>query len=350
MRSGNGRHRRPRQAPALVVAAGVTGSAIALPLLGAGSASAADAATWDRVAECETGGLWSADLGNGYYGGLQFSQETWQAYGGTDYAPRADLATRAEQMAVAERVFAAQGAKAWETCAPIAGLGTRSAAEPPPRPRRAAARRPPPPARTRPRPARPTTRPTRGVRAAPPTRRNRPVPPRAPPDRTRPPPGPPLPAPPPPPPRPRSPPPRPPRRTGPRPPPRERGARPRHRPRPRARHRQAPRRTGQGGGRGGLRGARHRGRGGDRSGSGGRGAGDRAARLARRRAAARGLDGAPADGTYTVQPGDNLWAIADTHEVPGGWTALYGANREVVGDDPDLILPGQSLDLGQEQG
>ncbi|WP_301252160.1 transglycosylase family protein, partial [Streptomyces somaliensis] len=127
MRSGNGRHRRPRQAPALVVAAGVTGSAIALPLLGAGTASAADAATWDRVAECETGGMWSADLGNGYYGGLQLSQEDWQAYGGTAYAPRADLATRAQQIAVAEKVLTAEGSTAWETCAPIAGLAGGSA-------------------------------------------------------------------------------------------------------------------------------------------------------------------------------------------------------------------------------
>ncbi|WP_237527085.1 transglycosylase family protein, partial [Streptomyces sp. SID2119] len=74
MGSANGRHRRPRQAPAIVVAAGVTGSAIAIPLLGAAGAHAADATTWDRVAECESGGMWSADLGNGYYGGLQFSQ------------------------------------------------------------------------------------------------------------------------------------------------------------------------------------------------------------------------------------------------------------------------------------
>ncbi|WP_309032971.1 transglycosylase family protein, partial [Streptomyces alfalfae] len=73
MLSGNGRHRRPRQAPALVVAAGVTGSAIAIPLLGATGAHAADGAAWDRVAECETGGAWSQNTGNGYYGGLQLS-------------------------------------------------------------------------------------------------------------------------------------------------------------------------------------------------------------------------------------------------------------------------------------
>ncbi len=96
MRSGNGKHRRPRQAPAIVVAAGVTGAGIALPLLGATSAGAADMATWDRVAECESGGTWSAKEGNGRYGGLGLSLDAWQLYGGTDHAPRPDLASRAQ--------------------------------------------------------------------------------------------------------------------------------------------------------------------------------------------------------------------------------------------------------------
>lgn len=122
MGSATGRHRRPRQAPAIVVAAGVTGSAIAIPLLGAGGAQAADATTWDRVAECESGGMWSADLGNGYYGGLQFSQDTWNAYGGTEYASRADLASRSQQIAVAENVLDDKGPQAWPSCAVISGL------------------------------------------------------------------------------------------------------------------------------------------------------------------------------------------------------------------------------------
>ncbi len=122
MGSANGRHRRPRQAPAIVVAAGVTGSAIAIPLLGASGVHAAEASTWDRVAECESGGMWSADLGNGYYGGLQFSQETWSAYGGTAFAPRADLASRSQQISVAEKVLDDQGPKAWPSCAVISGL------------------------------------------------------------------------------------------------------------------------------------------------------------------------------------------------------------------------------------
>lgn len=127
--SANGRHRRPRQAPALIVAAGVTGSAIAIPLLGAAGASAADATTWDHVAECESGGAWSADLGNGYFGGLQMSQETWKSFGGDQYASRPDLASRAQQIRVAEKVLDAQGPQAWTSCAAVSGL-TKSDAVP----------------------------------------------------------------------------------------------------------------------------------------------------------------------------------------------------------------------------
>ncbi|MER6068766.1 transglycosylase family protein [Streptomyces sp. NPDC001817] len=127
MLSGNGRHRRPRQAPALLVAAGVTGSAIAIPLLGAASASAADGTTWDKVAECESGGSWSADTGNGYYGGLQISLDDWDKYGGTQYAESADQASRSQQIAVAEKILADQGTKPWAMCALTAGLTSGSA-------------------------------------------------------------------------------------------------------------------------------------------------------------------------------------------------------------------------------
>ncbi|MFF5533962.1 transglycosylase family protein [Streptomyces cinerochromogenes] len=126
MLSGNGRHRRPRQAPALLVAAGVTGSAIAIPLLGAASASAADGGTWDKVAECESGGSWSADTGNGYYGGLQISQEDWVTYGGGQYAASPDQASRNQQIAVAEKILADKGTTPWATCALLSGLTTDS--------------------------------------------------------------------------------------------------------------------------------------------------------------------------------------------------------------------------------
>ncbi|MET8584758.1 transglycosylase family protein [Streptomyces collinus] len=126
MLSGNGRHRRPRQAPALLVAAGVTGSAIAIPLLGAASANAADGTTWDKVAECESGGSWSADTGNGYYGGLQISQDDWDKYGGGQYASSADQASRSQQIAVAEKILADRGTTPWATCALLSGLTSNS--------------------------------------------------------------------------------------------------------------------------------------------------------------------------------------------------------------------------------
>jgi hypothetical protein len=71
---------------------------------------------WNAVAQCESGGNWSINTGNGYYGGLQFSQSTWDAFGGAGYAARADLATPGQQIAVAEKVLAAQGAGAWPVC------------------------------------------------------------------------------------------------------------------------------------------------------------------------------------------------------------------------------------------
>ncbi|MFF2774888.1 transglycosylase family protein [Streptomyces sp. NPDC058052] len=94
---------------------------MALPLLAAGSASAADAATWDRVAACESGGQWSANFGNGAYGGLQMTQEAWERHGGLAYAPSPDLASRAQQIAVADKALSS-GSTDWATCAPIAGL------------------------------------------------------------------------------------------------------------------------------------------------------------------------------------------------------------------------------------
>ncbi|MEU9760634.1 transglycosylase family protein [Streptomyces sp. NPDC047985] len=111
--SGKGKHRRPSKAVRVATLAGVAGSAVAVPLMGATSASAASVATWDAVAQCESGGNWSINTGNGYYGGLQFSQSSWAAAGGLKYAPRADLATKAQQIATAERLLDMQGPGAW---------------------------------------------------------------------------------------------------------------------------------------------------------------------------------------------------------------------------------------------
>ncbi|MCC5480011.1 transglycosylase family protein [Streptomyces sp. NPDC059680] len=114
--SGKGKHRRPSKAVRAITLAGVTGAAVAAPLMAAGNASAATASEWDAVARCESGGNWSINTGNGFYGGLQFTNSTWAAYGGTAYAARADLATKAQQIAVAEKVLAGQGKGAWPVC------------------------------------------------------------------------------------------------------------------------------------------------------------------------------------------------------------------------------------------
>jgi len=71
---------------------------------------------WSAIAACESGGNWSANTGNGFYGGLQFSEQTWLGYGGGQYASSANLATAAQQIAVAERVLAGQGIGAWPVC------------------------------------------------------------------------------------------------------------------------------------------------------------------------------------------------------------------------------------------
>jgi Transglycosylase-like domain/LysM domain len=81
-----------------------------------------DGGVWATIAACESGGNWAINTGNGYYGGLQFSQSTWEGYGGLAYAPRADLASPGEQIAVAERTLAGQGWGAWPACSSRAGL------------------------------------------------------------------------------------------------------------------------------------------------------------------------------------------------------------------------------------
>ncbi|MFI1017529.1 transglycosylase family protein [Streptomyces sp. NPDC020965] len=386
MRSGNGRHRRPRQAPAIVVAAGVTGSAIAIPLLGAGSASAAEPAAWDRVAECESGGLWSADTGNGYYGGLQLSQRVWEEFGGTEYASRADLASRSQQIAVAEKVLAAQGEKAWASCAGIAGLTDRAtgtekgtgkstgtgtgkatdkstgtgtdkstgtdkgaatgrsetdgtsggASATPSAPGQKGG------ATTTPKPATGSTTPgagpTQGVgsgadRAAAATagagkHRGEPAD-----EPTKKPEG----------------------TTGAAdsadsagvpgsstPPPATEAAEPGGTASgtPSPANEAAERRAADPG---------HASRGAGAARDGAVGAtvpGDKKVEVVK--GTAGGAGASPT--SYTVQPGDSLWAIAEERKLDGGWNALYEKNRTAVGSDPDLIHPGQSLDLDAKQG
>lgn len=208
-----GKHRRYQpnriNRASLTVTAGSAG--IALPFVGAGAADAADVATWNKVAACESTNDWNTNTGNGYYGGLQFSQSTWEAYGGTVYAGRADLATQDQQIAVAEKVLKGQGPGAWPACSVRAGL-TRGGDTPDIRPSGGSERK--------------SQRTVRDVK---------------------------------------------------------------------------PQTTPQ-----------------SRAGT---------AEM------------------YTVVHGDTLSGIADDRNVRGGWRGLYAANRTTVGADPDLIVPGQRLDL-----
>ncbi|HEX5565879.1 MAG TPA: transglycosylase family protein [Streptomyces sp.] len=313
MLSGTGRHRRPRQAPAIFVTAGMTGAGIAMPLLGATGAQAADTGTWDRIAQCESGGVWSADTGNGYYGGLQLTQDTWEAYGGTAYAARPDLASRSQQIAIAERILADQGPDAWPACGVSSGLRYDSTGTPPDiDPDNFL----PPPAQE---PASPSASPSPSDRGADGSgsfagadsgagtgAETDPV-------------------------------------TG----------------------RPESGRPGGGPGVGGAADAdpgagtgRHRGerdareleqewRTGGQEASGderpvdGAGHADRSGRAD----GAGGPETRTAEDGYRVRPGDSLSAIAEQHALRGGWTSLYETNRQVVGGDPDLILPGQELTL-----
>src|SRR5947209_16911579 len=127
-----GRHRAPSSTDQLLARSTAGATALALPIVGIGALTTgtADAATetqWDHVAHCESGGNWHINTGNGYYGGLQFTQGTWAGYGGGRYASRADLATKSEQIAIAEKVLASQGWGAWPVCSQRRGPAIRPA-------------------------------------------------------------------------------------------------------------------------------------------------------------------------------------------------------------------------------
>jgi LysM repeat protein len=117
---------RPRTAKGRVLArlAVVGAVAAGAPLAVAGTASAAPDTAWDRLAQCESGGNWRINTGNGFSGGLQFTPSTWAAYGGSG---RAQNASREEQIAVAERVLAGQGWNAWPVCSRKMGVRGYSA-------------------------------------------------------------------------------------------------------------------------------------------------------------------------------------------------------------------------------
>ncbi|MBN3929103.1 transglycosylase family protein [Streptomyces verrucosisporus] len=244
--SARGRHRRIRNSrlTRLSLAISVGGAGMALPLVTAGGASAASVDTWDKVAQCESTGNWSINTGNGFYGGLQFTQSTWAAFGGTEYAPRADLATKDQQIAVAEKVLAGQGPGAWPVCSVKAGLtkgGPAPAVSPDGR-------------------SNPTEQKEQAPAAAP-----------------------------------------------------KAEAKPEAEPKQeKSEPEAAPQRADRG-----------------------------------ERAHGHSHDHGTGEGTsYEVAGGDTLFKIADAQGVQGGWERIYEDNRQVIGDNPNLIFPGQELTLG----
>ena len=113
----SGRHRKPNSSAVNVAKIAFTGAVIGGGSLAlAAHSGAATDSEWDKVAGCESGGNWAINTGNGYHGGLQFSPSTWSGHGGGEFAPVAYLATKEEQIAVAERVLASQGKGAWPSC------------------------------------------------------------------------------------------------------------------------------------------------------------------------------------------------------------------------------------------
>jgi LysM repeat protein len=278
--TGPGRHRRRTSAEKAVAVAGVTGVGLALPLLTAAGASAAPVSTWEKVAQCESGGNWAINTGNGFYGGLQFTAGTWKGFGGTRYAAFAHQASKSQQIAVAEKVLASQGPGAWPVCSKRAGL-TRGGGSP---------------AKADSAEGASTAAPRSGA---------------------------------------------------------------------------APQFPGRGGWdaddrvywyqKGGTwywtahretyqryAAAADRPDGVEEVSDTGPDAGAQAAEASD--SDGQSLQAAPLPeagrGTYTVRPGDTLSGIAVERDLPGGWQRLYAANRTTVGADPDLILPGQQLDLG----
>ncbi|BBZ77705.1 hypothetical protein MANY_30420 [Mycolicibacterium anyangense] len=113
----SGRHRKPTSSSISVAKIAFTGAVIGGGSIAlAGQAQAAPDSEWDQVARCESGGNWAINTGNGYQGGLQFSPGTWAAHGGTQYAPAANMASKDQQIAIAEHVLATQGKGAWPVC------------------------------------------------------------------------------------------------------------------------------------------------------------------------------------------------------------------------------------------
>jgi resuscitation-promoting factor RpfC len=101
-----------------ITTAAITGALLGVPLMLSTATAQADTVNWDAIAQCESGGNWATNTGNGNYGGLQFKQATWTANGGVG-SPA--TASRAEQIRVAENVLRSQGLGAWPKCGAYGG-------------------------------------------------------------------------------------------------------------------------------------------------------------------------------------------------------------------------------------
>jgi nucleoid-associated protein YgaU len=110
------RHRKPSNTGKTLAKTALAGAVVSSPLVTAAQAQAAPDNVWDKVAQCESGGNWGISTGNGFQGGLQFTQSTWRSFGGGQFASSANRASREQQIAVAEKVLAGQGWNAWPVC------------------------------------------------------------------------------------------------------------------------------------------------------------------------------------------------------------------------------------------
>ncbi|MDN5914670.1 MAG: LysM peptidoglycan-binding domain-containing protein [Pseudonocardia sp.] len=122
-----GKHRKPSTTGRNIARTAVAGAVAGAPLVTLmPAANAASDSTWDKLAHCESTGNWAANTGNGFFGGLQFTKSTWKAFGGGQYAPAANQASRTQQIAVAENVLAEQGWNAWPSCSKKVGASGSS--------------------------------------------------------------------------------------------------------------------------------------------------------------------------------------------------------------------------------
>ncbi|GLZ42559.1 transglycosylase family protein [Actinokineospora sp. NBRC 105648] len=122
--SYRGKHRKQTATQRTIARVVVAGVAIGAPMAIAATPASADTVNWDAVAQCESGGNWNINTGNGYYGGLQFTPSTWRANGGTGSAHNA---SRSEQIRVAENVLRTQGIGAWPVCGKKSGSSAGAA-------------------------------------------------------------------------------------------------------------------------------------------------------------------------------------------------------------------------------